>query len=124
MFRDPDLLRLNPWLEDGAGELTVLSAFCIFVSLSKEGGSVKVRRLRCRRSTSPVIALQFRSGRARNFSLKEQSALVHMDLYLALVYSCFFYNSPRSFNLSLQLYFSHSAETAQNEETMLITDGY
>ena len=29
MLRDPARLRLNPWLEDGAGELTVLSAFCI-----------------------------------------------------------------------------------------------
>ena len=64
MLKEPDRLRLKPWFDDGAGELTVLSAFCIvqFLLLVVEGRGF---RLACRRSTSLVIAFQLRFGRDR-----------------------------------------------------------
>lgn len=63
MLKEPDRLRLKPWFDDGAGELTVLSAFCIVqFSSAVEGRGF---RLACRRSTSLVIAFQLRFGRDR-----------------------------------------------------------
>ena len=45
MLKEPDRLRLKPWFDEGAGELTVLSAFCIaqFSSVGCGGEGIDLR---------------------------------------------------------------------------------